>query len=155
MTAFAIYSPKGELLASFDAVEDATYAGRTRWAGQVGWIERRDGLVYRGPGPASVARKPPEPAPDRVTAPPVGPLRVVAPPLAPPAPLCPVWAALRVPATIGELDRMLVRLDREGIGRRLLWLLDHGYVSRERGSGLWRRLDDAGEPPAAGEEVAS
>lgn len=58
-------------------------------------------------------------------------------------------------ATIGELDRMLVRLDREGIGRRLLWLLDHGYVSRERGSGLWRRLDDAGEPPAAGEEVAS
>lgn len=91
----------------------------------------------------------------RVKAPPVGPLRVVAPPLAPPAPLCPVWAALRVPATIGELDRMLVRLDREGIGRRLLWMLDHGYVTRERGSGLWRRLDDAGEPPAAGEEVAS
>ena len=99
MTAFAIYSPKGELLASFDAVEDATYAGRTRWAGQVGWIERRDGLVYRGPGPASVARKPPEPAPDRVTAPPVEPpvARPTPPPVAPrgACPQCGAVGALR------------------------------------------------------------
>lgn len=48
---FAIYSPKGELLASYDAPEDATCAGHTLYAGKVGWIERTsDHALIGSPG---------------------------------------------------------------------------------------------------------
>lgn len=101
MTAFAIYSPAGELLASYAAVEDATYAGRTRWAGRVGWIERTsDRALIGAPGnltrlrdvgsrtaramtvealPGPVSPPPPAPVPEEAAAEEVKPVLKQAP----------------------------------------------------------------------------
>lgn len=101
MTAFAIYSPAGELLASYAAVEEATYAGRTRWAGRVGWIERTsDRALIGAPGnlprlravgsravkamtvealPGPVSPPPPAPVPEEAAAEEVKPVLKQAP----------------------------------------------------------------------------
>lgn len=48
---FAIYSPKGQLLGIHDAPEEVLRVARTRWAGQVGWIERTsDHALIGAPG---------------------------------------------------------------------------------------------------------
>ena len=70
MTAgFGIYSPDGDLLATREHVEQATFAARTLFVGRVGWIERlSDGALIGAPSDLSRLRRrrraPPAPSPE-------------------------------------------------------------------------------------------
>lgn len=84
--------------------------------------------LYRGGDHALLAyrvdtrgQRPPAPRP--------APLRLVPrPPPPSPAP-CPVWGALATPATFPALADAMPHVDRTALGRRVLWLLDHGHLT--------------------------
>lgn len=108
---------RGNLLATLPNIEDALCAARTD---PLAPAARR---VVRASDGAVLAYR-------RTVATPLRPsVR-----LTPPAPMCPVWAALAHPRTWPEVLAVYPNAPADALGRRALWLMDHGFVAIHAGT---------------------
>jgi CRP-like cAMP-binding protein len=135
VTGYAILDRRGRLLATHDAIEDATYAAREVHGHVVGWVVRaRDGVTMSHhplTGRRRVAPWPPRPGKP-------APLSV------PARPHCPIWAALRHPSTAADIAAVVPGVDRAEVSRTLLRWLDDGLVTWDRA--VWSRAPGATPP---------
>jgi hypothetical protein len=108
---------RGNPLATLPTIEDALYAARTD---PLAPAARR--VVRASDGAVLAYRR-------TVATPPRPSVR-----LTPPVPLCPVWAALAHPRTWPEVLAVDPRAPADALGRRALWLMDHGFVAIRAGT---------------------
>jgi len=122
MTGYVILDAAGHRIATRDAAEEATYAGRTTYQDRLGWVVRGDGVVI-------------------LVHPRVG-RRVPSWPQAGDAPAnateCPVWAALWRPSTTVEIATE-TDLPRREVKAALLAYLAAGRVAWTEH--VWSRVE--------------
>ena len=124
---FVILDAAGHRIATRDAAEEATYAGRTTYQDRLGWVVRGDGvviLVHPRVGRRVPAWPPTGDAPANATE-------------------CPVWAALWRPSTTVEIATE-TDLPRREVKAALLAYLAAGRVEWEMS--VWSRAPDPSAP---------